>query len=64
MKVLYKLGAKYTDRLGYFCYNAFRFYDMEKRFGTIEKGKYADLLIMDDELNIKDVCLKGGLLHV
>ncbi|MBQ1900160.1 MAG: amidohydrolase family protein, partial [Erysipelotrichaceae bacterium] len=57
-------GAKYTDLLGYSCYNAFRFYDMEKRFGTIEKGKYADLLIMDDELNIKDVCLKGGLLHV
>ena len=64
MKVLYKLGAKYTDLLGYSCYNAFRFYGMEKRFGTIEKGKYADLLIMDDELNIKDVCLKGGLLHV
>ena len=64
MKVLYKLGAKYTDLLTYSSYNAFRFYGLDRRFGTIEKGKYADLVIMDDELNIKDVCLKGGLLHV
>ena len=64
MKVLYELGAKYTDLLLYSSLNAFRFYGLDKRFGTIEKGKYADLMIMDEDLNIKDVCLKGGLLGV
>ena len=64
MKVLYRLGAKYTDLLAYSSYNPFAFYGLSKRFGSIEKGKYADLLIMDEDLNIKDVCLKGGLLHV
>ena len=59
MKVLYGLGAKYTDLLLYSSYNAFKFYGLDKRFGTVEKGKYADLVIMDDELNVKDVYIKG-----
>ncbi|MCR4633802.1 MAG: N-acetylglucosamine-6-phosphate deacetylase [Erysipelotrichaceae bacterium] len=64
MKVLYRLGAKYTDLLAYSSYNPFVFYGLSKRFGSIEKGKYADLLIMNEDLNIKDVCLKGEFLHV
>lgn len=59
MKVLYELGAKYTDLLGYSSLNAFRFYGLDKRFGTLEKGKYADIVILDDELNIKQVYCKG-----
>ncbi|MBP5280842.1 MAG: N-acetylglucosamine-6-phosphate deacetylase [Erysipelotrichaceae bacterium] len=63
MKVLYELGAKYTDLLLYSGYNAYRFYGLDKRFGTLEKGKYADLVIMDDDLNIKNVMLKGKFLY-
>ena len=63
MKVLYELGAKYTDLLLYSGYNAYRFYGLQKRFGTLEKGKYADLVIMDDELNTKNVMLKGKFLY-
>ena len=59
MKVLYGLGAKYTDLLLYSSLNAFRFYGLEKQFGTIEKGKHADLVVMDDDLNIQRVILKG-----
>lgn len=59
MKVLYELGAKYTDLLGYSSLNAFKFYGLDRRFGTLEKGKYADIVIMDDELNIKQVYCKG-----
>ncbi|MBR4461338.1 MAG: amidohydrolase family protein [Erysipelotrichaceae bacterium] len=59
MKVLYRLGAKYTDLLLYSSLNAFRFYGLDKRFGTLEKGKYADIVIMDDDLNIKDVYVRG-----
>ena len=39
--------------------NAFKFYGLDKRFGTLEKGKYADIVIMDDDLNIKQVYSKG-----
>ena len=63
MKVLYRLGAKYTDLLLYSGYNAYRFYGLDKRFGTLEKGKYADLVIMDDDLNIKNVMLKGIFMY-
>ena len=63
MKVLYELGAKYTDLLLYSGLNAYRFYGLDKRFGTLEKGKYADLVIMDDDLNIKNVMLKGEFMY-
>lgn len=59
IKILYSLGYKYTDLLLYSSLNAFRFYGLDKRYGSIEKGKYADLVIMDDDLNICDVYLNG-----
>ena len=64
MKVLRELGVKYTDLLLYSSLNAFRFYGLAKEFGTLEKGKYADLVIMDDELNIKGVYVRGNFIHV
>ncbi len=59
MKVLYELGAKYTDLLLYSSLNAFKFYGLDSQFGTLTKGKYADIIIMDDDLNIKKVFVKG-----
>lgn len=64
MKVLCRLGVKYTDLLLYASLNPFRFYGLDHHFGTIEKGKAADLVVMDDELNVKDVYIRGGSLHV
>ena len=64
MKELYDLGAKYTDLLLYSSLNAFRFYGLDERFGTLEKGKYADLVIMDDDLNIRNVMTGGRFIHV
>ena len=64
MKVLYDLGAKYTDLLLYSSLNAFRFYGLDERFGTLEKGKYADPVIMDDDLNIQNVMTGGRFIHV
>ena len=63
MKVLYELGARYCDLLLYSSLNAFRFYGLDDRFGTLEKGKYADLVIMDDDLNVKDVYVKGRFVY-
>ena len=63
MKVLYELGSKYTDLLAYSSLNAFRFYGLDSRFGTLEKGKYADIVIMDDNLNINKVYSKGKFIE-
>lgn len=64
LKLLYRMGIKYTDLLMYSSLNAFRFYGLDKRFGTIEKGKYCDLVISDDDLNIENVMVKGEFIHV
>ena len=63
MKVLYELGANYNDLLLYSSLNAFRFYGLDKQFGTIEKGKYADIVVMDDDLNIKNVMVEGEFIY-
>ena len=59
MKVLYELGAKYNDLLLYSSLNAFRFYGLDKQFGTLEKGKYSDIVIMDENLNVEKVMVRG-----
>ena len=59
-----KLGVKYCDLLLYSSLNAFRFYGLSDQFGTLEKGKHADLVIMDDDLNIKDVYVRGNFINV
>ncbi len=64
MKVLKELGAKYCDLLLYSGLNAFRFYGLSDRYGTLEKGKYADIVIMDDDLNVKNVYVKGRFVYV
>jgi len=63
MKVLYQLGAKYTDLLSYSGLNAYTFYGLDRQFGTLQKGKYADLVIMDEDLNIRNVYLKGKFMY-
>ena len=62
MKILKKLGCKYTQLLEYSSLNAFRFYGLDKKYGTLDKGKYADIVIMDDDLNIERVYVKGSFI--
>ena len=63
MKVLYELGCHYTDLLLYSSLNAFRFYGLEKQYGTLNKGKSADIVIMDDDLNIRNVYVRGKFIY-
>ena len=63
MKVLYELGAKYTDLLKYSSLNAFRLYGLDKTYGTLNKGKSSDIVIMDEDLNIKNVLVRGKLIY-
>ncbi len=59
VKTLFNLGYKLNELLCYSSLNAFRFYGLDNRYGTLDKGKYADLLILDDELNIANVIKEG-----
>lgn len=59
IKILHSIGIKYTDLLAYSSLNAYKFYNLDKKFGSLQKGKYADIVIMDDDLNIKSVYAKG-----
>ena len=63
MKVLYELGAKYTDLLLYSSLNAFTFYGLDKTYGSLVKGKSSDIVIMDEALNIKNVLVRGELIN-
>lgn len=59
LKVMKSLGASYTDLLLMSSLNAYRFYGLDNLYGSLVKGKCADLVIMDDNLDIKDVYIKG-----
>ena len=63
MKVLHELGAKYTDLLCYSSLNAFTFYGLDQQYGSLVKGKHSDLVFMDDDLNIRNVMVKGKFLY-
>lgn len=63
MKVLYELGAKYTDLLMYSSLNAHRLYKSDRLYGTLDKGKFSDIVIMDDDFNIKNVMIKGEFIY-
>ena len=63
MKVLQRLGVSYTDLLKISSLNAFRFYGLDKQYGTLTKGKHADIVIMDEDLNIKNVYVKGRFVY-
>ncbi|MBO4918985.1 MAG: amidohydrolase family protein [Erysipelotrichaceae bacterium] len=63
MKVLHELGAKYTDLLCYSGLNAFTFYGLDQQYGSLIKGKHSDLVFMDDDLNIRNVMVRGKFLY-
>lgn len=64
LKKLYSLGSKYTDLLSYSSLNAYRFHHLDNRYGSIEKGKYAELLVMDNNLNIRSIYSKEKLIEL
>ncbi len=63
VKLMRKLGADYTDLLLMSSLNAYTLYGFEKQYGSLHRGKYADILIMDEELNIKNVYTRGKFLY-
>ena len=45
-------------------YNPAKVIKVLDKVGTIEVGKRADLLLIDDELNIKKIILRGKVLDI
>jgi len=63
IKQLFDLGAKYTDLVLYSSLNAYKFYGLDKLYGSLVKGKCADIVILDKAFNVKNVLVKGKLLN-
>ena len=59
IKVLKKLGASYTDLLLMSSLNAYRFYGLDNLYGSLYKGKYSDIVVLDDNLDLKMVYVRG-----
>ena len=52
VKTMREAGASLTDLLLMSGLNAYRLYGLESRFGTLEKGKYADMVVLDGDLDL------------
>ena len=59
IKVMRRLGASLTDILLMSSLNAYRLYGLDNLYGTLNKGKASDLVILDGELNVKEVFVRG-----
>jgi len=63
VKLLKSLGARNTELLCYSSLNAFRFYGYDKEYGTLQKGKMADIVCLDDEMNVVFTYVKGEFIY-
>ena len=59
IKIMNKCGASYTDILLMTSLNAARLYGFDNLYGSLYKGKCADLVVLDDELNLEEVYIRG-----
>lgn len=63
IKVMKEIGASYTDILLMSSLNAYRFYGLDNLYGSLRKGKYADLVMLDKDLNVICTFVKGKMIY-
>lgn len=63
IKVMASAGASLTDLLLMTSLNAYRHYNLDQRFGSLVKGKYADIVILDNDLNVVETFVRGKMIH-
>ena len=63
VKYLRSLKIKHCDLLAYSALNAYRLFDLDNLYGSMHKGKQADLLILDNEYNILFKYINGELIY-
>ena len=63
VKRMRKLGASLTDILLMSSLNAYALYGKDTLYGSLRKGKTADLLIADEEMNVLNVYTEGVFLY-
>lgn len=64
VKILKKLKLSNTAILAMTSLNAFRFYGLDCRYGSLIKGKMADLVILDQDYNLLETYKGGQLINV
>ena len=63
VKRMRKLGASFPDLLLMSSLNAYTLYGKDTLYGSLRRGKSADLLIMDEEGNVLNVYTEGVFLY-
>lgn len=63
IKRLRQLNVSYTDIVNYSSLNAYRLFNLDKQYGSLIKGKKADMIIMNND-SIEYIIKKGEIKHV
>ena len=63
IKKMREVGASLNDLLLMSSLNAYRFYGLDKRFGSLVKGKYSDIVVLDDDLNLVFTYGRGKIIN-
>ncbi len=56
---LHNWGVDNTDLVAYSSLNAYRFYDLDKLYGSLVRGKMADFVILDENFNLLQTYISG-----
>jgi N-acetylglucosamine-6-phosphate deacetylase len=59
---LLRFGVPFTDALAACTINPARVIGADRDTGSIEEGKFADLIFVDDSMNLKHVMVKGKMI--
>jgi len=62
VKNFVKIGIDLECALQFATYNPAKILNLEDKIGAIKEGNYADILLLDNKLNIKKVILKGQVI--
>lgn len=64
IKNMREVGASLNDLLLMSSLNAYRFYGLDERFGSLIKGKCSDIVVLDDDLNLVFTYGRGKIINV
>ena len=63
IKNMHNVNVPLTDILLMTSLNAYRFYNLDKRFGTLSKGKYSDIVVLNDDLDLVFTYARGKIIN-
>ena len=63
IKNLLSLNVKLTDAINYATINVAKHLNLDKKIGSIKKGKLADFCVLDKDINVKLTIKEGKIIY-